>query len=76
MSIWREILNGGEVGGRATDLEQIALSLLVELNTAYPKGIPSILKNRMILLSKKLQVAELELREFAEMMLRELDNDA
>jgi hypothetical protein len=67
------VLNGLDVGGRATDLEQIAMSLLVELNTMYPKGIPQHIQNRLILLAKKLQVAEVELKEFANAIIREVE---
>lgn len=72
MRIWDDIIQGKPIGGRATDLEQIALSLLAELAAIYPKGIPSQLQNRVIVLAKKLQVAEIELKEFAQMMIKEL----
>ena len=75
MRIWDDIIKGQAVGGRATDLEQISLTILCELNALYPKGAPAHIQNRLIILAKKLQIAELEMKEFAQMMLRELSND-
>lgn len=71
MRVWHDIIDGKPLGGRATDLEQIALSVLAELSSIYPKEIPSHMKNRIIILAKKLQVAEIELKDFARMVLRE-----
>lgn len=70
--IWEDIINGLEVGGRATDLEQIALTILKEVDAFYPhKTPPRYVTRQLAALAEKLKSAETALTDFARFMIEE-----
>lgn len=68
---WEDVINGLDVGGRATDFEQIALTLMMEIGVSYPNGEPAHITQRLAALAEKLKSAETALMDFAKFMIEE-----
>jgi len=75
---WNTVINGGDVGGRATDVGQIGMTILAEVTRAYggdPDKVPTEVRNRFLKLAMALEIAEAELQAFATYMLEQVGTD-
>ena len=71
--VWKDIVNGLDLGGRAVDLSQLGMSLREAVYAEFGNNIPFEVNAMLNMTVNSLNEAEKNLKDFAEMVICKKD---